>query len=403
MRKIHINNDDNYATPPDFYEALNKRFNFDFDPCPYCEGEVIVDGLSIDWGNNLFINFFSGNFVEWKKYNAQNARSTNIHQILHREMIGQEGINHNAKNVYLIEIANELGIKEKNKERLLKNTNWGNLACKDVLNAKLLNHLMKIILALTENVNLDIHQTAKNVQEKHQEEQWLKEGKIQRLQSLLKIIRTVTENQIEGEISIMKEIESEIINVDQRYFSGQYQIGKSANYTLQTNVSIVDQKKFLFKTILYLYQMIIAQEQSQQISSHLASDVTVQKTTETLMNGLLKSHLKELENISLRLNHKANIFINPPYSQKLKEEFVKKGIEEMKKGKVCVFLIPVSTSTKLFHKYIKPNATEIEFVEGRIKFGKLDENGNFYLPLNSKGKTQSGTKDSMVVVFDGRS
>lgn len=75
----------------------------------------------------------------------------------------------------------------------------------------------------------------------------------------------------------------------------------------------------------------------------------------------------------------------------------------MRKGKVCVFLIPVSTSTKLFHKYIKPNATEIEFIEGRIKFGKLDAKGNFYLPLNAKGKTQSGTKDSMVIVFDGRS
>ena len=95
-------------------------------------------------------------------------------------------------------------------------------------------------------------------------------------------------------------------------------------------------------------------------------------------------------------------FVNPPYSKKLKDEFVKKGIQEMKKGKVCVFLIPVSTSTKLFHKYIKPNATEIEFVEGRIKFGKLDSNGKFYIPLNKYGKTQSGTKDSMIVVFDGR-
>jgi len=92
-------------------------------------------------------------------------------------------------------------------------------------------------------------------------------------------------------------------------------------------------------------------------------------------------------------------FVNPPYSLKLKEAFIKKGIEESKKGKVCVFLIPVSTSTKLFHEYIKPNATEIEFVRGRIKFGKLDEKGNFYLPLNKKGKTQSGTKDSMIVVF----
>jgi hypothetical protein len=142
MRKIHINNDDNYATPPDFYEALNKRFNFDFDPCPYCEGEV-VDGLSVDWGNSNFVN--------------------------------------------------------------------------------------------------------------------------------------------------------------------------------------------------------------------------------------------------------------PPYSQKLKEAFIIKGIEESKKGKVCVFLIPVSTSTRLFHKYIKPNATSIEFIEGRIKFGKLDKNGVFYFPHKS-----SGTKDSMIVVFDGR-
>lgn len=94
-------------------------------------------------------------------------------------------------------------------------------------------------------------------------------------------------------------------------------------------------------------------------------------------------------------------FVNPPYSQKLKEAFVKKGIEESKKGKICVFLIPVSTSTKLFHEWIKPNATEIIFVEGRIKFGKLDADGNFYLPLNANGKTQSGTKDSMIVVFGG--
>jgi site-specific DNA-methyltransferase (adenine-specific) len=92
-------------------------------------------------------------------------------------------------------------------------------------------------------------------------------------------------------------------------------------------------------------------------------------------------------------------FVNPPYSQKLKEEFVKKAIEQMKKGKTSVFLIPVSTSTKLFHDHIKPNAKEIRFVKGRIKFGKIDKDGNFYLPLNSKGKTQSGTKDSMIVIF----
>ena len=154
MRTIHINNDDNYATPPEFYEALNKRFNFDFDPCPYCEGEVVEDGLTIEWGKR--------------------------------------------------------------------------------------------------------------------------------------------------------------------------------NY------------------------------------------------------------------------------INPPYSDLketgfLKSSFVKKAIEESKKGKLCVMLLPVSTSTKLFHNYILPNATKIEFVYKRIMFGKLDSNGKFYIPLNAKGKKSSGTKDSMIVIFDGRS
>jgi site-specific DNA-methyltransferase (adenine-specific) len=111
---------------------------------------------------------------------------------------------------------------------------------------------------------------------------------------------------------------------------------------------------------------------------------------------------KDIDIDGLNIEWGMSTFINPPYSQKLKEAFIKKGIEEMKKGKVCVFLIPVSTSTKLFHDYIKPNATEIEFVRGRIKFGKLDNDGNFYSAVNSKGKVQSGTKDSMIVVFDGR-
>lgn len=64
-------------------------------------------------------------------------------------------------------------------------------------------------------------------------------------------------------------------------------------------------------------------------------------------------------------------FVNPPYRRKLKEAFVEKGVEESKKGKTCVFLLPVSTSTKLFHDIIKPNAKEIRFVKGHIKFQRL--------------------------------
>lgn len=111
----------------------------------------------------------------------------------------------------------------------------------------------------------------------------------------------------------------------------------------------------------------------------------------------------EIINDGLKIEWGKSSFVNPPYSQALKESFIKKGIEEMNNGKLSVFLIPVSTSTKLFHDFIKPNATSIEFVRGRIKFGKIDSNGNFYYPLNKNGKIQSGTKDSMIVVFDGRS
>lgn len=86
-------------------------------------------------------------------------------------------------------------------------------------------------------------------------------------------------------------------------------------------------------------------------------------------------------------------YINPPYSKKNKELFVKKAIEEAKKGKTCVLLLPVSTSTKLFHDHIQPNAKEIRFVKGRLRFGTFDENGNIYTPK------QSGMHDSMIVIL----
>ena len=87
-------------------------------------------------------------------------------------------------------------------------------------------------------------------------------------------------------------------------------------------------------------------------------------------------------------------FVNPPYSRRLKEAFVKKTLEESRKGKTCVLLLPVSTSTVLFHDVIKPNAKSIEFIKGRLKFLQKNENGEF----KSKG---AGQHDSMLVVFSG--
>jgi site-specific DNA-methyltransferase (adenine-specific) len=85
-------------------------------------------------------------------------------------------------------------------------------------------------------------------------------------------------------------------------------------------------------------------------------------------------------------------FINPPYSKNLKEAFVKRAIEESKKGKLCVMLLPVSTSTKLFHKYILPHADEIRFIEGRVKFQGVNTKGY-------KVDNRPGMHDSMIVIF----
>jgi hypothetical protein len=109
-------------------------------------------------------------------------------------------------------------------------------------------------------------------------------------------------------------------------------------------------------------------------------------------------------------------FINPPYSkseeacgenckkkscksrgyhidQRIagKEDFIQKAYDEWKLGKICVLLIPVSTSTKQFHELIYPHA-EIRFLRGRVKFLGVNTRGEYV--TNSVGK-----HDSMIVIF----
>jgi len=101
------------------------------------------------------------------------------------------------------------------------------------------------------------------------------------------------------------------------------------------------------------------------------------------------------ENDGLLIEWGDRNFINPPYSRQLKEAFINRCVEFKNKGKLCVALIPVSTSTKLFHDVILPNADDIRFLKGRVKFTKHDSDGN-------KSVGGAGMHDSMVVVFDGR-
>ena len=92
-------------------------------------------------------------------------------------------------------------------------------------------------------------------------------------------------------------------------------------------------------------------------------------------------------------------FVNPPYSRDLKEGFVKKAIIESKKGKLCVCLLPVSTSTALFHDHILPNAKEIRFVRRRIIFKGVNTFGE---EVDRSIPGARPMHDSMIVVFDGR-
>jgi hypothetical protein len=54
---------DNWSTPKDVYEALDKEFNFVFDPCPLGG----TKGLSTDWDSPAFVNPPYSDIKNWCK------------------------------------------------------------------------------------------------------------------------------------------------------------------------------------------------------------------------------------------------------------------------------------------------------------------------------------------------
>lgn len=77
------------------------------------------------------------------------------------------------------------------------------------------------------------------------------------------------------------------------------------------------------------------------------------------------------------------VFCNPPYGPKTRD-WLLRGLEAI----VAVFLIPARTDTRWFHEVVLPNATEIRFIKGRLKFGDAKNPAPF---------------PSMIVVFGGSS
>lgn len=73
------------------------------------------------------------------------------------------------------------------------------------------------------------------------------------------------------------------------------------------------------------------------------------------------------------------VFCNPPYGKNAKDWIIK-SVLESRKGALVVMLLSADTSTKIFHEVIQPNAHEVRFIKGRVKFvmnGKRLENAPF--------------------------
>lgn len=116
------------------------------------------------------------------------------------------------------------------------------------------------------------------------------------------------------------------------------------------------------------------------------------------------------------------VFVNPPFSKQLKEDFLYHGLEQVE-NQSCpsvLYLIPCSTSTALFHQMILKHASLIFFLDKRIAFEGFDAAGNWINPrtgVNQKAigeivekksreggipkmMAQSGKKDLMLVLFE---
>jgi hypothetical protein len=80
MKNRNLKNSDNWKTPDELYQVLDKEFHFVFDPCPLNHNINIWDGLKISWEDSNFINppysrklkeaFIKKAFTESKKINS---------------------------------------------------------------------------------------------------------------------------------------------------------------------------------------------------------------------------------------------------------------------------------------------------------------------------------------------
>lgn len=88
------------------------------------------------------------------------------------------------------------------------------------------------------------------------------------------------------------------------------------------------------------------------------------------------------------------VWLNPPFSEK--RAWVEKAREEVDAGdaELVVVLLPVDTSTKLFHDHVAA-ASAICFVKGRLSFVGGDRNPNFGVLLAVFGEPPEALLDEL--------
>lgn len=70
---------------------------------------------------------------------------------------------------------------------------------------------------------------------------------------------------------------------------------------------------------------------------------------------------------ALALPWQGVVFCNPPYGRRI-GQWVEKGARSAEEGATVVMLLPSRTDTQWWHRWVM-KASEIRFIEGRLRFG----------------------------------
>lgn len=63
------------------------------------------------------------------------------------------------------------------------------------------------------------------------------------------------------------------------------------------------------------------------------------------------------------------VFLNPPYGRGVIRPWIQKAIDESRRGALVVALLPSYTGSPWWHDLVIPNAAEIRFLRGKLRFG----------------------------------